>query len=394
MIKKTNYAKQESYPLFATSFQRILPFPTIVQMAAQLTPEGKTLFQTIQQITNPYELCDTLFFPGITTSQSQVLKYVGDQTIPATTGQMMWCTGRNHLLPINVIYKLSIGQEIPDVNLKTFSSYEAYFNPLKLISAAITMGADWYFGYHFSPPVSKEQGSIATHSMNISQISIGQEKDIEAHSQKYRHWHTTEDKTDGLILWGVSRGTAATFCALAQKKYPEVRLVVLEGAVDSISNVIPKLVENVIPVSNIARPITNAVNAGLTFLKKNNIMQYDPEGPSPLKSVAQFPEGVPVVFITSKADCIVPCENTTRIAKALAQKGKNDVYLLVLERSSHTCYMFDDPTDREKYETFIHAIYKKYRLKHDPDLAARGEPLVESCALHSIEAETLDICRI
>ena len=77
----------------------------------------------------------------------------------------------------------------------------------------------------------------------------------------------------------------------------------------------------------------------------------------------------------------MPCANTENIARALAAKGKNEVYLLKLERSSHPNYMFDDEEDRNNYETFMHAIYKKYGLKHDADLASKGEHLVEKCVV-------------
>jgi hypothetical protein len=62
----------------------------------------------------------------------------------------------------------------------------------------------------------------------------------------------------------------------------------------------------------------------------------------------------------------------------------NDVYLLKLKKSSHPSYMFDDPEDRDKYEVFIHAIYKKYNLKHEPKLAEKGEEMIKKCTLHEL----------
>jgi hypothetical protein len=289
-----------------------------------------------------YELCDTLFFQGITTSQSQVLKYVGNQKIKATTGQIMWCTGCNNLMPLRVIYKPHIGVEVSDVNLKTFNTYHSYLNPVKIIGSAITWSLDWHFGYHFTLPIPPNMESLAFHTPNLSQISIGQECDMQSHRKKYDSWLAEKDKTDGLILWGVSRGTAATFCAFANERYPEVKLVVLEGAIDSIQHVLPNLVANFIPTQFLSRHITSAITSGFSFFKTRNFMQYDPQGPSPLKSVSSFPEGIPVVFISSKKDKIVSWENTERIAKKLAEKGKNDVYLLTLQHSEHPSYMFDD----------------------------------------------------
>jgi hypothetical protein len=192
-----------------------------------------------------------------------------------------------------------------------------------------------------------------------------------SHRKKYDSWLKEKDKTDGLILYGVSRGTAATFCAFAKEKYSEVRLVVLEGAIDSVENVITTRFKR----------CANFISSGLAFFKRWNFSQYDKDGISPLKSVEDFPEGIPVVFITSKVDKIVTCGNTENIANTLAKKGKNDVYLLKLERSSHPNYMFDDAEDRNTYEVFIHAIYKKYGLRHDPELAQKGDHLIDSCTL-------------
>lgn len=76
---------------------------------------------------------------------------------------------------------------------------------------------------------------------------------------------------------------------------------------------------------------------------------YNKEGPSPLQAVETFPENIPVVFITSKADGIVPCENTEKIAKALEKKQKNDAYLLKLEKANHADFMFHNKEDPEIY---------------------------------------------
>ncbi len=313
------------------------------------------------------EACDTLFYQGNGSSQTQALKYIGDQKIIATTGEFMWCTGRNHLKPLNVIYHLYIGKEIADVNLYPFDSYFSYFNPIKLIGSAITWGSNWRNGFHFGTKETPE--SVKFHTPILSEVSIGQETDMRSHRKKYDAWLEEKNKTNGLILWGVSRGTAATFCAFAKEKYPEVKLVVLEGAIDSVEEVLSKRKSHIF-------------NTGFAFFKKWSLIQYHQDGPSPLKSVAEFPENIPVVFITSKVDTVVTCSNTENIANALAEKGKNDVYLLKLERSSHPNYMFDDKNDRDSYETFIHAIYKKYHLKHDPRLAELGKHLISDCTLH------------
>lgn len=329
--------------------------------------------------------CATLYFPGMGSStQTQLLKYTGGRVMTATTGEKMWCTGRNNLLPLNVIYSPHLGPEIKDVNLHPFDSFSAMFNPIKVIASSITWASNWRNGFHFISPPSANAESVAFHTPNLSQVNIGQEIDMDAHRKKYDSWLEKEGREEGLILWGVSRGTAATFCAHAKEKYPEVKLVVLEGAIDSVQAVISKRVSNIFKSDSVSTQVTGMINSGFSFFNRWNLIQYRQDGPSPLKSVADFPEGVPVVFITSKMDKEVPSTNTENIARSLADKGKNDVYLLILERSSHPNYMFDDLDDRNTYETFIHAIYKKYHLKHDPLLAKKGEKLIPECTLHEV----------
>ncbi len=335
------------------------------------------------------EQCDTLFFQGIGTSQTQVLKYVGNQIITATTGQEMWSTGCK-LSPLNVIKKAHIGVEVGDISFNVFNSYWSYLNPIKVIGSAITWGTNWYYGVHFTARIPNHE-SVAFHVPDLSKISVGQDHDMNSHRKKYDSWLSQKDKSKGLILWGVSRGTAATFCAYAKEKYPEVKLVVLEGAIDSTQNILRKYASKLLPINALATRVRSALNAGLSFFKRKGFIQYDPEGPSPLKSVTEFPKGTPVVFITSKIDSIVHCENTERIAKALANKGINDVYLLKLERSSHPNYMFDDVEDRAHYEAFIHAIYKRYDLNYDTKLAAAGEHHLEPCLVHPKVVEDLDV---
>lgn len=330
--------------------------------------------------TRSNEDCDTLFYQGMNSSQTQALKYVGNQKIRATTGELMWCTGRNKLPPLSVIYNLHIGEEIADVNLQPFSTYTSMLNPINIFGSVISYCSNWFNGFQFLPAVNPTVESIVYHAPIISKISIGQITDIESHRKKYQTWLAKNDRASNLILYGVSRGTATTFCAFARAKYPEVKLVILEGAIDAVSNILPKRASNKFGSGYVSSKIVDTLNATLSFFT-----QYRPEGPSPLASVSDYPENIPTVFITSKIDGEVPCENTERIARALANRGKNDVYLLKLERSSHPNYMFDDRQDRDNYEAFIHAIYKKYGLKHDSDLAQKGDSLVSNNTVYAAE---------
>ncbi len=321
------------------------------------------------------EVCNTLFFQGNGSSQTQLTKYTGGRKTLATTGEYMWCTGRNNLPALDVIYHPIMGKsDIADVDLDPFRSIFSFFNPIKVTAAVVTSYQNQANGIQISDTPSLKEKTIAYHSINLSEYSLGQSSDMESHYDKYKHWLalTGEDKKDGLILWGVSRGTAATFCALTNPEYKDqyknIKLVVLEGAVDSISNVIGKRFGRAAPLAA----------QTLNFFHQHKIIKYDNEnGPTPLNTVHNFPENIPVVFITSKIDTIVPPENTRHIAWELAKQKKNDIFLLELNSSTHPNYMFDNKEDHDRYEQFIHAIYERYQLAHKPELAAQGRGLLE-----------------
>lgn len=330
----------------------------------------------------PGEACDTLFYQGMGCSQTHVTNYVGTQKVVATTGEYMWCKGRNGLMPIEVIYGPHIGAEIEDVNLNPFPSYFSYLNPIKVVGAAATWAIHKYYcRYEFAPGENKTQHTVAYHAPVFSAFSIGQETDIRSHRKKYDTWLQKPERSNGLILWGVSRGTAATFCAYTKFKYPEVKLVVLEGAIDSIPEVIYQRALHDLKFQFLAKGATSVINTAFSLFNKLKMTSYSTQGPSPLQCVADFPEGTPVIFITSKADTLVPPSNTERLAQALADRGKNDVYLVKLERASHVGYMYDCPNDRAVYQGCVQALYKKLNLQHDPKLAEQYEGLLEKSLL-------------
>ncbi len=144
-------------------------------------------------------------------------------------------------------------------------------------------------------------------------MSYGQESDIESHHKKYLGWQTNK-RNESLILYGVSRGTATTFCAFATYQYPEVKLVILEGAIDSMENVLNNMVKYCYRDSTVEKSCVSALRSTVSFLTPKGLFGYKDRGPSPLSLVEKFPEGIPVVFITSKIDSTVAPQSTRNIA--------------------------------------------------------------------------------
>lgn len=216
-------------------------------------------------------------------------------------------------------------------------------------------------------------------------MSVAQDTDIASHQAKYKAWESQKARNEKVILYGVSRGAATTFNAMARHHYKDVKLVVLEGCFYSLNDVLKR---------RYFKPLASLVEYALSFLS------YKQNGPSPVKSVEDFPPDVPVVFISSKIDKEVPYDSVLKLAQELADKGKNPVYLLTLENSSHPNYMFDDSKDRFKYEAFINAVYQEYDLPHDEALAQKGlqylqesklKPKIEQAQLHLPAAESNEL---
>lgn len=318
-------------------------------------------------VNDSYQLCPTIYYQGISNSQTQMAKYLGSDGFVATTGEVVrYKSGLSQLnQPLDIIKQPFVGAEAADVDIQPFQSFLSYFNPLKLGMMTKSWLANWWYNIEVIGS-SDDMGSVAYHSLELSQLSIGQQSDIDAHQRKYDA--LTQPSPTGKILFGVSRGAATTFNALALNDYHDLRLVVLEGCFDSVENVLQQRY-------GMFKPIASRALQALTA--------YRADGASPIDNIDSIPDGIPMVFISSLIDKEVPYQNTVNLALELAKTRTAPVYLLTLENSSHSGYMHDDMEDRRNYQQFMHAIYRKYGLAHIPYLAEKGDALLEESLLNN-----------
>lgn len=320
-----------------------------------------------------HQVVPTLYYQGMNSSQTQCSKYTGCHGFVSTTGQDVVC--RNS---IDVIHTPYIGIEIDEVQPQVpFSTlWQKRMNPFNLIKAL------YYYTHYF---VSQRQNNlygitvssnqpfnqtIAGHSINVSQINIGQNGDVENHQRKYDKF-TAEYGDCPLILYGVSRGAATSFNALAMNQYPNVCLAIFEGCFDSHEHLIQERWPKLFSIG--------AQNVLVPLLEK--VISYKRSGINPIDNVAAFPKQVPTLFVTSKIDAEVPASCTRALALALAQSGHKQVYLLELKNSTHPRYMMDDEGDKELYEQVVHALYQELQLPHKPELAEKGKKALKKCHL-------------
>lgn len=304
----------------------------------------------------------TVFYQGLCTSQVQAAKYVGPHGFTATTGEHVVAKCNAPL-----IAHLAIGPEIDEVILKnqpTDTPKQSLLNPKK-IAASIKRGlcyglskaSQWKFGINISDS-HEDRPSVKAHDINISNINLGQQQDIMSHEKKVLSCYEHYPESD-LILWGVSRGAATTFDAIACNNYSnKTRLVVLEGCFDSVDSVITSLWK---PLQLWAHLLLKAT-------------AYDKNGIAPINMVDQFsmqlPEQTPVVFSTSLGDTMVPHTSVQRLAHALAQADKKygkkrKIFLITLKGAPHYSYM-KIKKDNQFYLRAIHTIYHYLNLPHLP----------------------------
>jgi predicted esterase len=303
----------------------------------------------------------TIYYQGMHSSQAQLAKYTGEYGFIATTGEHV-VTRQS----IHTVLNPFLGQEIEEVDLNPFNSTASYFNPVKWAFGLRSYLSNNNSGIVVTPGEDQSDKSVRYHSINLDRLSIGQDTDIQSHHKKVSLWQQTAKTGDELILYGVSRGAATTFNALAKHHYPMVKLVVLEGCFYSINDVFEH---------RFSLPVKKAAHWLLSQFA------YKDEGASPAKSIECFPQNIPVVFVSSKIDKEVPYASCKKLAQALADRGKNKVYLLTLNSSSHPNYMCDDEQDKHRYQAFIHAVYKEYELPHDENLAKLGAELLSESIL-------------
>ena len=308
----------------------------------------------------------TIFYQGVNASQTQVSKYTGLRGFIATTGEHVVCSSG-----FDVIEHPFIGKELDEVHLKKICAsnrkkIKAFFkHPVLAFQQSFnSLFENQLFGITIKSAAQHQKETVGGHSVHINAMCLAQNADITEHQKRYDLCIKEYPESD-LILYGVSRGAATTFNACASNQYDpqKIRLVVLEACFDSV---------------------TDAVHNSPLFLKWKALekvflktmmthTQFKQQGIAPINLVDKFPENVPVVFITSERDCIVPLASVQRVVDALKQRGKNPIYMLVLKHSSHPKYMMDNKEDTENYRDCMHALYKSLNLPYIPEYAQLGE---------------------
>jgi len=317
--------------------------------------------------------CDvrTIYFQGIFASQAQIAKYTGDSGFVATTGEYVKCIDAPEIM-----YQPYVGKELDEVNFKRLyhednkirwmiSSLGRLCFPSSIIQEIVSLSKACKWGIITEPHLSIGDETVGSFSICWKKCDLGQKGDVAEHKQKYEMCLNDNPRAD-LILYGASRGAATTFNAVALNKYDtsRLKLVVLESCYDSI----PLLLKTWYPKA-FSHSMTNIMAQHLFSL----FTGYHIKGAAPIDMIDLFPEGLPVVFVSSRADKTIPLVRVEHLAHELAQRQKNPVYFLTLEHSSHPTYAIHNEEDKHFYLHFMHALYKQLNLPYIQEYAELGE---------------------
>ncbi len=302
-----------------------------------------------------------LYAPGLLGSEIIMGRYCPQFTSSATGEKVSWKMGGH------VIGQPHTAVTFPEIDLNKPRGFT--MNPIKAFSNRVRQDifplAKKLFGEKYGIEVIDNPDSphtIANYSFNFSKANIAQKHDINAlHATYLQHCERYPD-TD-IVLYGDSRGASTIFNFIATEKPGSVKAAVLEGAFDDI----PHLIKHCI-CSNKERSTEKRLSGMLSFVMRS----YKKNSLSPRDYAELITDDIPLLFVTSLQDWIVPPQCTFYLYNRLKERGHRNVHLLVLQHSSHPCYMLDNAADKELYESTVHAFYKQYNLPHNAAKAAAG----------------------
>ncbi len=221
-----------------------------------------------------------------------------------------------------------------------------------------------------------EEGSLSYFQVNNLDASLAQETDKNAHRARILAMQKQAPENEHTVLYGVSRGAATTFSALAahHSLYKNVKLCVLEAPFDSIEG----LAQTLFKSQRLGAWLYQQDGLRKRLIGERHLAQREQE---PRGHATTYPNHIPTVMVSSIVDDVVPHKNTIRLAlrvaikRLQARESGEEVapfYFLQLDTLRHVQYCYQGSDDALRYERFIHYLYRKNGLPH-------VQALAESC---------------
>ena len=223
----------------------------------------------------------------------------------------------------------------------------------------------WVAGIHHCDSLLRSpnafiQGPMVSFSYNdwLAPLStcVAQEDDLE-------QLHAACSYHTRVILAGCSRGAAAIVNYLGKYKPTNVIAAIIESPFDHTRNVIDYIAEQL----HITKRDT--IDSISTRLAPN----HDQNGIQPIDYVAQIDHAIPLFFICTTKDRVIPLESSLELYKVSQKTGHPRTHLWVAHHGAHGLITFS--SDGKQMRNVIHAFYRNYILPHDGTWADEGHEL-------------------
>lgn len=324
------------------------------------------------------------FYPGNNSCPAaQLTRYVGDDAIEIPeTGE--WARRQEPGIKLFDQDRLTLTfPKMHEVKVLADGGEEAslWSSVSHRLSSWRSVVKHWWQGVEIekSEEAPLNSGTYRYFRVDHNEKSLGQYSDWENFAAHHAKLEASELSDHKRIYFGVSRGGAATFSALARIKPENAALCILEGAPSSLSGLFKHKGERYFASRELGKWAYE--NLGTHFLGNRHQARKELQARA---HVDEFPDTIPLMVVSSKNDSIVPHENTIRLAARLADKrralieegrvGIAPVYLLQLDEVDHDQYATSDSNDTIRYRNAVHALYKKHNLDiYEEEYAIAGE---------------------
>ena len=276
----------------------------------------------------------TVYCQGNGASRNQATKYAGPWGVDVSIGNNITEHVYIRDAPL-ILHNIYTSDELDDIG------YGFTLNPLQLLSKIKSYITILYFGIH---------GSSVSHS-HFTEFNVAGESDRNQYIKAVRQCIADETVKDkDIVLFGTSRGASTVLVSLpffTEEERSRIKLVLVEGPFDTVDRV----------VRYQFGLFANLVLGTLSYFTK-----YKPDQLSPLDAVSSkdFPLDLPIGFIRSKVDNIVPPECTLRLIDTLKKRNHSSLHELELSKSHHSMMSVDDEHDKSCYLDFVNNLYKKF----------------------------------
>lgn len=272
----------------------------------------------------------TFYFQGNNASRAQASKYTGGTPVTYTVNDEEY-SATCERAPL-LLHNIYTHPELHDVG------YVSY-NPVHWLFQGIT-----YFQ-------NTSQGINArAHCFYITRWNVGGTTDLDHYLVHFRQMLATTPLHKKIVLCGASRGAALTLVAVSQltpQEQARIALVVVEAPFDSFPNVLNSW------------PYLRYVS-GVQLYLISRFGLYNSNQLTPIDTVTQIPHSLPIAFITSEIDTVVPKSCTQNLIDRLRESGHPQIHHCELQHSSHDGMPLEDKDDQLMYCNFMNTMYDRY----------------------------------